>query len=104
MSDRPAFARERLISLIIDVGMLRRDVATDVADAILGADGRPAWLGPTAELVVAMDGELADLRRLLSDVMACWRSRPLMDGSDNGHFDQGQLRALQPRLKAVTRE
>lgn len=35
MSDRPAFEREQLISLIIDVGMMRRDVATDVADAII---------------------------------------------------------------------
>lgn len=35
MSDRSAFEREQLISLIIGVGMMRRDVATDVADAIL---------------------------------------------------------------------
>lgn len=34
-SDRDNFERERLISLIIDVGMMRRDVATDVADAVL---------------------------------------------------------------------
>ena len=40
MSDREAFERERLISLIISVGMLRRDVATDVADAILREQGR----------------------------------------------------------------
>lgn len=41
MSDRQAFAREKLISLIIDVGMLRRDVATDVADAILTRSDSP---------------------------------------------------------------
>jgi hypothetical protein len=35
MGDRESFERERLVSLIIDVGMMRRDVATDVADAVL---------------------------------------------------------------------
>lgn len=35
MSDRASFEREQLVSLIIDVGMMRRDVAQDVADAIL---------------------------------------------------------------------
>ena len=35
MSDRQAFSRENLIATIIEVGMMRRDVATDVADAIL---------------------------------------------------------------------
>lgn len=35
MSDRAAFERERLVSIIIDKGMMRRDVACDVADAIL---------------------------------------------------------------------
>lgn len=35
MSDRRAFERERLVSVIIDVGMMRRDVACDVADAII---------------------------------------------------------------------
>ena len=34
VSDRAAFERERLVSIIIDKGMMRRDVACDVADAI----------------------------------------------------------------------
>lgn len=35
MSDRDAFEKERLVALIIDRGMMRRDVAVDVAFAIL---------------------------------------------------------------------
>lgn len=39
--------RERLISLVIDVGMLRRDVATDIADAILSKMfQRAGWAEP----------------------------------------------------------
>lgn len=40
MSDRDGFERERLISLIISVGMMRRDVAVDVTDAILKEHGK----------------------------------------------------------------
>lgn len=45
MANKPT--RERLIAKIIDVGMLRRDVATDIADAILkDVFQRAGWAEP----------------------------------------------------------
>lgn len=45
MSNQPT--RQRLIAKIIDVGMLRRDVATDIADAILkDVFQRVGWAEP----------------------------------------------------------
>jgi hypothetical protein len=106
MSDRP-------------VGMLRRDVATDIADAILGRSDSPAQEEPGPEVQRAMTtfwqrslelkaeeakllgAENLLLRGLLSEVLGCWRSRPLMDGNDQGHFDQRGLRDLRPRLRAA---
>jgi hypothetical protein len=39
--------RDRLIALVIDVGMLRRDVATDIADAVLSRMfQRAGWAEP----------------------------------------------------------
>lgn len=45
--------------------------------------------------------QILDLQLLLSDVLACWQSRPLMDGTDQGHFNQTRLRELYPRLRAA---
>lgn len=75
-SDRENFERERLVSLIIDVGMLRRDVATDVADAILkrwtlqsGVD-RAVWEQAYQTDTRNLREKLADVHRLLCSASA----------------------------------
>lgn len=72
-SDRENFERERLISLIIDVGMMRRDVATDVADAILkrwalqnGAE-RAVWEQAYQIDARNMRDKLASVHRLMCE-------------------------------------
>jgi hypothetical protein len=80
MTDRPAFARERLISLIIDVGMLRRDVATNVADAILSR----------------ADSPIQDLRAVLRDLVMLERVvTPDMSGKRRAyaHMQNGSVLA-----------
>lgn len=87
VSDRPAFERERLISLIIDVGMMRRDVAIDVADAILArwtlqnAAERAAWEQAYQTDTRNLREKLANVHRLMceanarlddADVEAAW--------------------------------
>jgi hypothetical protein len=64
MSDRGAFERERLVSLIIDVGMMRRDVAADVADAVL-ARWRLASKVEDAVWEAALKTDIANLRNKL---------------------------------------
>lgn len=71
MSDREAFERaferERLVSTIIDVGMLRRDVAEDVAAAISGR-WRLASKVEDAVWEIAFKTDIANLREKLGTV------------------------------------
>lgn len=65
MSDRENFERERLVSIIIDVGMMRRDVAVDVAAAILER-WRLASRVEDAVWEVAFKTDIAKLREKLA--------------------------------------
>lgn len=91
-SDRADFERERLVSMIIGVGMLRRDVAADVADAVL-ARWRLASKVEDAVWETAFKTDIANLREKLSKVhkLLCEASARLDDADMESAFSKIRL-------------
>lgn len=95
MSDRESFERERLVSLIIDVGMMRRDVAADVADAVL-ARWRLASKVEDAVWETAFKTDIANLREKLRKVhgLMC---------EANARLDDADMEAAWGKIKLAIR-
>lgn len=87
MSDRAAFERERLVSLIIEVGMMRRDVAVDVADAILRRQKVSVNADPALQCSECGAPLTAYAVRHVGNVMVCPR-RQVIQHSETVWFPQ----------------
>lgn len=93
--------RERLIHIIIGVGMMRRDVATDVADAIIAQEredldeATARKIGAVAESDLGtVTVPLTDLRELFTAALECAAA---LEGDIEFHYPSREVQPIEMR-------